>query len=168
MRVKKWGNSAAVRIPSSRMHAASLDLGKVVDVREEAGRIVIEPVRRKSCELGELLKGITSKNQHETVDFGPVVGKEVLADRQISVTLHSIHENFQKPWTVATLASTAGMSRSAFAARFKEIVGGSPAGIFDAMADAQGEPAAQRGRPQSRGSGIACGVRFRRRIQQSV
>jgi AraC-like DNA-binding protein len=49
-----------------------------------------------------------------------------LADRQISVTLHSIHENFQKPWTVATLASTARMSRSAFAARFKEIVGEAP------------------------------------------
>jgi AraC-like DNA-binding protein len=49
-----------------------------------------------------------------------------LADRQISLTLHSIHENFQKPWTVATLAATAGMSRSAFAARFKEVVGEAP------------------------------------------
>lgn len=49
-----------------------------------------------------------------------------LADRQISLTLHSIHENFQKPWTVATLATTAGMSRSAFAARFKEVVGEAP------------------------------------------
>lgn len=49
-----------------------------------------------------------------------------LADRQISMTLHSIHENFQKPWTVAALASTAGMSRSAFAARFKEVIGEAP------------------------------------------
>jgi AraC-like DNA-binding protein len=49
-----------------------------------------------------------------------------LADRQISLTLHSIHENFHKPWTVAALASTAGMSRSAFAARFKEVVGEAP------------------------------------------
>jgi len=49
-----------------------------------------------------------------------------LGDRQISLTLHSIHENFQNPWTVATLASTAGMSRSTFAARFKEIVGEAP------------------------------------------
>src|SRR5258708_2770799 len=49
-----------------------------------------------------------------------------LSDRQISLTLHSIHENFQKPWTVATLASEAGMSRSAFAVRFKEVVGEPP------------------------------------------
>jgi antitoxin MazE len=75
-RVKQWGNSAVVRIPASVMHAAGLDLGEVVDVREEAGRIVVEPVRLKTYDLGKLLKGITSKNQHEPVDFGPVVGKE--------------------------------------------------------------------------------------------
>ena len=75
-KIKKWGNSAAVRIPASVIHAARLDLGDMVDVRAEAGRIVIEPVRLKMFDLEELLKGITSKNQHETVDFGPVVGKE--------------------------------------------------------------------------------------------
>jgi antitoxin MazE len=75
-RVKKRGNSAAVRIPASVMHAARLDLGEVVDVREAAGRVVIEPVRQKTYDLDELMKGITSKNQHEPVDFGPAVGKE--------------------------------------------------------------------------------------------
>jgi antitoxin MazE len=76
-RVKKWGNSAAVRIPASVMQATRLDLDEVVDVREEAGRIVIEPVRQKSYDLDTLLKGITSKNRHEAVDFGPAMGKEV-------------------------------------------------------------------------------------------
>lgn len=75
--VKKWGNSAAVRIPASVMQAANLQLDDVVDVREEGGRIVIEPVRQKRYELDALLKGITSKNQHEAVDFGEPVGKEV-------------------------------------------------------------------------------------------
>jgi antitoxin MazE len=75
--VKKWGNSAAVRIPASIMQATQLDLDEVVDVREEAGRIVIEPVRQKSYQLGQLLKGITPKNQHEAVDFGTPHGKEV-------------------------------------------------------------------------------------------
>ena len=75
--VKKWGNSAAVRIPTSVMQATQLDLDEVVDVREEAGRIVIEPVRQKTYELKKLLKGITSKNQHEAVDFGTPRGKEV-------------------------------------------------------------------------------------------
>jgi antitoxin MazE len=75
--VRKWGNSAAVRIPASVMQATRLDLDEVVDVREEAGRIVIEPVRKKTYDLVKLLKGITSKNQHEAIDFGPAVGKEV-------------------------------------------------------------------------------------------
>ncbi len=75
--VKKWGNSAAVRIPASVMQAAHLDLDEVVDVREEAGRIVIEPVRQKTYELAKLLKGITPKNRHAAVDFGPAMGNEV-------------------------------------------------------------------------------------------
>ena len=74
--LKKWGNSAAVRIPASVMQATRLDLDEVVDVREEAGRIVIESVRQKTYELRKLLKGITSKNLHEAVDFGPALGKE--------------------------------------------------------------------------------------------
>ena len=75
-KVKKWGNSAAVRIPASVMQVTRLNLDEVVDVREEAGRIVIEPVRQKTYELDELLKGITSKNQHRAIEFGPAVGKE--------------------------------------------------------------------------------------------
>ncbi len=75
--VKKWGNSAAVRIPASVMQAANVALDQPVEVREEQGRIVIEPVRRKSYKLADLLKEITAENQHPLVDFGPPQGKEV-------------------------------------------------------------------------------------------
>lgn len=75
--VKKWGNSAAVRIPASIMAAAHVDLNQSVDVREEQGRIIIEPVRRKTYKLDDLLGGITSNNQHKPVDTGAPVGKEV-------------------------------------------------------------------------------------------
>jgi antitoxin MazE len=74
--VKKWGNSASVRIPAAVMQAAHLDLDEPVDVREESGRIVIEPVRRKEYDLAELVKGITRGNLHEEIDFGGPVGKE--------------------------------------------------------------------------------------------
>jgi antitoxin MazE len=43
--VKKWGNSASVRIPASILAAARMRLDQAVDVREEQGRIVIEPIR---------------------------------------------------------------------------------------------------------------------------
>ena len=76
--VKKWGNSASVRIPAAVMEAANLDLDEAVDVREEAGRIVIEPVQRKEYDLTELVKGITRENLHDEADFGKPVGKEAL------------------------------------------------------------------------------------------
>jgi antitoxin MazE len=75
--VKKWGNSAAVRIPASVMAAMRLELDDDVEVREEKGRIVIEPVRKKTYILNDLLKGITMKSLHDAVDFGSPEGKEL-------------------------------------------------------------------------------------------
>ena len=74
--VKKWGNSASVRIPAAIMKAASLSLDETVDVREEGGRIVIEPVRPREYDLAQLLVGITPENLHAEVSFGLAVGKE--------------------------------------------------------------------------------------------
>jgi antitoxin MazE len=76
--VKKWGNSASVRIPAAVMQAAHLDLDETVDVREESGRIVIEPAQRKEYDLAELVKQITVENLHDEADFGRPVGKEAL------------------------------------------------------------------------------------------
>ena len=75
--VKKWGNSAAVRIPAAVMHAADIHLDDVVEVSEEKGRIVLEPVRSKAYDLEELVNGITSRNLHEPIDFGGAHGREV-------------------------------------------------------------------------------------------
>jgi antitoxin MazE len=75
--VKKWGNSASVRIPAAVMQAAHLDVDEPVDVREESGRIVIEPIRRKEYNLAELVKGITSRNLHDEIDFSGPGGKEI-------------------------------------------------------------------------------------------
>jgi antitoxin MazE len=75
--VKKWGNGAAVRIPASIMAAAHIELEQSVQVREEQGCIVIEPVRRKKYKLDDLLGRITGKNQHEPMDTGTPDGKEV-------------------------------------------------------------------------------------------
>lgn len=75
--VKKWGNSASVRIPAAIMDAAKLHLDETVDVREEGGRIVIEPVRPDECDLEKLIAAITPENLHAEVSFGPAVGKEV-------------------------------------------------------------------------------------------
>ena len=47
-------------------------------------------------------------------------------DPQMGAALSAIHDRVNTPWTVESLAEAAGMSRSAFAARFKELVGQTP------------------------------------------
>jgi len=74
--VKKWGNSAAVRIPATVLAEAGIEIDQPVEVRQERGRIVIEPVRAKQFTLRELVDGIRPENLHDVVDTGPPVGRE--------------------------------------------------------------------------------------------
>jgi len=74
--VKKWGNSASVRIPAPVMAAARLSVDQPVEVREEEGRIIIEPVREATYDLAVLLDGITDQNRHDALEFGPPKGRE--------------------------------------------------------------------------------------------
>lgn len=76
--IKKWGNSAAVRIPAAIMKAAKISLEQAVDVRAEDGRVVIQPAQSHEYRLDDLLAGITASNCHNEVDTGPAVGREVL------------------------------------------------------------------------------------------
>jgi antitoxin MazE len=76
VQVKKWGNSASVRIPASVMAATKLRLDQVVDVREDGGRIIIEPVQAPTYDLDQLLDQMTADTFHEEADFGAPVGQE--------------------------------------------------------------------------------------------
>ena len=73
-RVKKWDNSAVVAIPASVMAAASISVGQAVDIREEGGRIIIEPIR--APDLDQMLDRMTPESFPEEVDFGAPVGQE--------------------------------------------------------------------------------------------
>lgn len=74
--VRKWGNSAAVRLPASALAAAGIAVDDPVEVREEDGRIVIERVRPARLDLAALIDGITPENRHTETDWGPPVGRE--------------------------------------------------------------------------------------------
>ena len=76
VRVKKWGNSASVRIPAAVMAAASLSIDQSVEVREEGGRIVIEPIRAPSYDLDALIAAMKPETFPDDVDFGRPVGGE--------------------------------------------------------------------------------------------
>jgi antitoxin MazE len=77
MVVRKWGNSAAVRIPAALLAEAGLEIDQPVDLRSENGRIIIEPARRHRYDLDDLVAGIRPDNRHEAVDIGPPTGREV-------------------------------------------------------------------------------------------
>lgn len=49
-----------------------------------------------------------------------------LADPAVSAALRLIHARPERPWTVAGLAAEVGLSRAAFARRFRELVGWAP------------------------------------------
>jgi AraC-like DNA-binding protein len=49
-----------------------------------------------------------------------------LADPRLGRALQRFHADIARPWTVATLAAEAGMSRAAFAAAFRAMAGRSP------------------------------------------
>ncbi|NYT85754.1 AbrB/MazE/SpoVT family DNA-binding domain-containing protein [Pollutimonas harenae] len=68
--IKKWGNSAAIRLPSSMLKSLKLSADDIVDLRLERGTIVIQPVRSEEYLLAQLLSGIKPKNLHPEIDFG--------------------------------------------------------------------------------------------------
>jgi antitoxin MazE len=76
VQVKKWGNSATVRIPASVMAAAGLRIDQAVDVREEGGRIVIEAVSPPSYDLDQLLASMSPDTFPDVAKFGRKVGGE--------------------------------------------------------------------------------------------
>jgi antitoxin MazE len=75
--VKKWGNSAAVRIPADILAEAGLEIDQQVEIREERGRIVIEPLRHMRFNLRDLVDQIRPDNLHELADSGAPRGREV-------------------------------------------------------------------------------------------
>ena len=75
--VRKWGNSDAVRIPSSLLAAVGLKTDDPVELIEEDGGILIRKAAAVEETLDELIARITPENRHDPIDWGPPVGKEI-------------------------------------------------------------------------------------------
>jgi antitoxin MazE len=76
MRVARWGNSLAVRIPQALAEQARLDEGVEVEVSVEGEGLRIRR-RPRRYTLDELVDQITPENRHEETDWGEPQGKEV-------------------------------------------------------------------------------------------
>ena len=76
-KIKKWGNSLALRIPKLLASDANLKLNKMVDLSIDKGSIIITPIGEKEYSLEKLLEGISKNNLHGEIGTGAPVGKEI-------------------------------------------------------------------------------------------
>lgn len=124
-------------------HGADLLLGELpplVHIRKEADRCVMRWYLERMMQVirepqpGGVLLGehlaqmmlIEVLRLHMAEETTSGVGwLPALTDKQMSAAITAIHEDPGYRWTLQTLAARVGMSRSAFALRFKEKVGSS-------------------------------------------
>jgi len=105
------------------------DAGRMVSILEQIGAEEAQPSLGGSYVVGRLLDVLfiqairTWASSEGKTPEGWLAG---LTHRQLSGTLHRIHADLAHPWTLELLASDAGMSRSAFAALFKSVIGVPP------------------------------------------
>jgi antitoxin MazE len=73
-KVCKWGNSLAVRIPSSIAGAVSLVEGTEIELSTSDDKVIIFP--SKKYDLKEMLAGVSDENRHDEWKTGGTVGNE--------------------------------------------------------------------------------------------
>ena len=75
-RVRKWGNSLALRIPKSFAIEVGLDFDTPVDLSLVDGKLIVTPAIEPTLTLEHLLAQVTEGNLHREVDTGPAMGNE--------------------------------------------------------------------------------------------
>ena len=77
VRVQKWGNSLAVRIPKPLAEDAEVKEGTILNLAVSNGVFTGTPVQKRKWSLKQLLAKVNKKNLHAEVDFGPSAGREL-------------------------------------------------------------------------------------------
>ena len=125
------------------LHAGALlaALAPIVHVREEADKVALRwSLERMRHELRERQAGAALVAQHlshiilvQALRLHIAEGSRAgvgwlfaLADKQVSRAIAAVHNDPGHRWTLPALAEQAGMSRSGFALRFRELVGETP------------------------------------------
>jgi antitoxin MazE len=77
IRLAKWGNSLAFRIPTAFATDLHATEGTACDLKIEAGRLVITPIEEVPVyDLNDLIAAMTDENRHEEIETGAAVGGE--------------------------------------------------------------------------------------------
>jgi antitoxin MazE len=75
-RVRKWGNSLALRIPRPFALEVGLEADTPVEITLADGGLVVTPIAMPAVSLEQLLAHVTADNVHGDVHSGPAVGRE--------------------------------------------------------------------------------------------
>ena len=75
-RVRKWGNSLALRIPKSFATEVGLEDDSSVQLWLKQGKLIVAPASKPKWTLQRLLAKITEENLHREVGTGPAMGRE--------------------------------------------------------------------------------------------
>jgi antitoxin MazE len=77
IKIQKWGNSLACRIPHAFARKADIAQGVTVDMDIRGGTLIISPVRNEFS-LEDMLAGVSPSNLHREESFGASQGRENL------------------------------------------------------------------------------------------
>lgn len=81
-KVKKWGNSLALRLPSAIASAAGIGDDTDVSITQSGSKLTIEPKPSPKMTLETMLEGVTPEMIHGEYDWGPDVGRERWYDNE--------------------------------------------------------------------------------------
>lgn len=93
--------------------------------------------------LIQLLRSLIDNSENQ---LGVMAG---LADQKLAKALICMHDYPEKPWTLDSLASLAGMSRARFAVYFRQVVGMTPANYLSKWRIGLAQDMMQKGQPMN-------------------
>jgi len=73
VKVKKWGSSMAVLIPSQFAKMRKINIGSVIDLEP----VKVVKAKRRRYKLSELMAKFKPQHRHGEWDLGDPVGKEI-------------------------------------------------------------------------------------------
>lgn len=76
-KLKKWGNSLAIRIPQAVVQDLGLSTDSNLQLTSNGTVVTIKPANRKNLSLEALLDKITPENLQQESDWGKPAGKEI-------------------------------------------------------------------------------------------
>jgi AraC-like DNA-binding protein len=120
---------ARLMLPVVHVRARDLERARLGTLLRILGDEVLNDRPGRSLVTDRLLEILLVEALRQPASGHMAAGPGLLAglrDPKLAPALRSLHDNIRHPWRVGDLARTVAMSRSAFSARFTQVVGVSP------------------------------------------